>query len=75
MLTGNDFSKSKLGLQPIEQEAYVGCFLFCDEKDLILKEIFLDKTTYSLIENCMFFCMGNSAHDIDHIYRVSERKR
>ena len=30
----------------------------------------MDKETYTLLENYMLECMGDSAHDKDHIYRV-----
>ena len=30
----------------------------------------MDKETYTLLEKYMLECMGDSAHDKDHIYRV-----
>lgn len=30
----------------------------------------MEKNTYTLLENYMFSCMEDSAHDADHIYRV-----
>jgi uncharacterized protein len=30
----------------------------------------MDKKTYQLIEDYMLSCMGDSAHDKEHIYRV-----
>lgn len=30
----------------------------------------MDKGTYSLVENYMLSCMGDSAHDKEHVYRV-----